>query len=203
MFSEVLSNIMLDTILPSVFSGFLLINYTLPQVSVLVLCIPYIALSAYLIRLYFLLIPSNKRLLNFKKRTQSLRINDRWEKYISSSDKKYTRKYLRNLDFSLRDAFFHLILRLSWGNTEIARERKRIAVWATMNMSLNLHGRIIISRDHVIIQEDVEVKLDDSYVSQEHGKNRFLDTEGYTQYTRWKQKAQREANLSKRKNLLL
>lgn len=67
------SDVLLDTILPSFFFGFVIANQYLYNISVIIVCLPYIALVSYLVWLFVIFNPSKRRVKKLQTRSEAQR----------------------------------------------------------------------------------------------------------------------------------
>ena len=71
--STAFSEIILETILPSILSGFILVNVVLYNVSVLVLILPYLTFFVFFMWLFLIYNPSHRRIQKLGRRSQNQR----------------------------------------------------------------------------------------------------------------------------------
>ena len=72
--STAFSDVILDTMLPSIFSGLVLGNLVLYYISIFLLFLPYLVLLAYLVWIFLIYNPSNRRVEKLGRRSE----NQRW-----------------------------------------------------------------------------------------------------------------------------
>lgn len=143
--SDVLSDIALDTALPSFFVGFLLANNFLYEISVFVLFVPYAVAASLGIWLYIVLHPSIRRVQKLKTNSRAYNVISEWKKYRRDSRISWIRSYVRLIrhdwgDLQARAIYSFLSLQ-TYQDKEYTKA-KHVNQWKFMNAPSALQGII-------------------------------------------------------------
>ena len=71
--STAFSDVILETMLPSILSGFLLANLVLYYISIFILLLPYLMLFSYVVWLFLIYNPSIRRVQKLERRSENQR----------------------------------------------------------------------------------------------------------------------------------
>jgi hypothetical protein len=165
--SEVLSELTLETLLPSLFSGFLIANQVLYQTSVIVLIIPYLAVAAFLIWSYVIFHPSKRRVMRLEQIPPNQRARAAWLRYYHSSKQSFWTSYLRLILSRCADMQAYIVYNyLSFHklSNKQKQAKSRATYWRLMNTSLLVQGRVHKSKSS---SDDILSGLSEE-VQQEH-----------------------------------
>lgn len=153
LFNETIGDTIIDTIIPSLYSGIMILGSTLYAISLATLLLPFCIITGVILYIIFVYFPSQRahRLREeILHRCDAQAVTHSKTRYTNNSDRKsssssyfgklggYFRKLYRNLKYSIQNTVtytsFYYILE------ERRKRRSEITQWRDMNMVLPLQG---------------------------------------------------------------
>lgn len=149
--NELLSDATLDIMLPSLFSGFLMFNQFLFDISPILVAVPYILAIIVWIWLYIFLKPSQRRIEKLRKSSVDDKMRKRWYNYLKTSNIGFLRAYVLSLfswygDLQAKMVFDVndlLTLRIFFDKKQRVKQQEIQSLhWRFMNIPLPYQGRV-------------------------------------------------------------